>query len=177
MAKLRNKPVTAQDLSDAHAEFQNESDRGCVLLGAAQVDFLLAKAIEKRLARGNEVSKTLLFETNAPIGTFASRITVAYALGIIGPKTKADLGVIRDIRNDFAHTVGSLDFSNRSVADRCKNLQLPKAFASKHGREVQAIMSKVRMMFVTAVVMISGELKIITGFHSYDEKEPFDIEK
>ena len=172
MTKPRNRPVTPEALSDAQDEFQNESDRGCALLGAAQVEHLLGQAIQKHLERGEETGQRLLLAPDAPLGTFSSRTLAAYSLGIIGPTTKGDIDVIRDIRNDFAHTVASLDFSNQSIAGRCNNLKLPYWFERKYGEDVMKLLSTPRMLFITAVVMITGDLKVLVGLRTSESDEP-----
>lgn len=52
-----------------------------------------------------------LFRHNGPLSTFSARLDMAFALYLIGEKTRHDLDIIRDIRNDFAHDleVGSPD--------------------------------------------------------------------
>ena len=177
MSKLRKRPVTNVQLLEAQEEFQNESDRGCALLGAAQVDYLLGKAIEMRLERREETKQALLFDPMAPLSSFSARTLAAYAMRIIGPITRSDIDIIRDVRNDFAHTVGSVDFGEPSIARRCMSLQHPRLFASAHGHEVESIIFNPRMMYVTAVVFFAGDLKVFVGYRDRKDDKPLDIEK
>jgi hypothetical protein len=64
------------------------------------------------------------FDYDGPMGTFASRIAVAYALGIFGPQTRHDLDLIRHLRNQFAHCRNPLSFDMPAAAD-CSHLQIP----------------------------------------------------
>jgi DNA-binding MltR family transcriptional regulator len=51
-----------------------------------------------------------------PLGTFSSRIKIAYALGIIGGKSRHDLDIVGNIRNAFAHGMRDLAFDTKEIA-------------------------------------------------------------
>jgi hypothetical protein len=55
---------------------------------------------------------------------FSSRIIVAYALKIIGPITRADLDLIRLLRNEFAHSRMPFDFKTPPVRAVCDQLKI-----------------------------------------------------
>jgi len=59
-----------------------------------------------------------LFGGDAPLATFSSKIKLAFALGLITRKTRRQLDVIRQLRNDFAHARGALDFDDVKCRDR-----------------------------------------------------------
>jgi hypothetical protein len=63
-----------------------------------------------------------LFEERGPLSDFASKIQVGYAMGLFGPKTKQDLGLIREIRNAFAHSLALISFDTKEIADVCHML-------------------------------------------------------
>jgi hypothetical protein len=73
----------------------------------------------------NNLAKRL-FEFEGPIGTFASKIDLGFALSIYGRKTNHDLGLVRLIRNEFAHCRLPLRFQMAEVTDVCSHLQLPE---------------------------------------------------
>ncbi len=66
-----------------------------------------------------------LFSNRGPFADFSARIGTSHAFGIIGPQTHHDLNLIRRIRNEFAHTLKSLDFASAPIASRCSELKLP----------------------------------------------------
>ncbi|WP_374387933.1 MltR family transcriptional regulator [Sandaracinobacter sp.] len=97
-----------------------ESDRGAVLISTGYMeeqlkDVLLAFMLDTPQAR------ELVTSGNAPLGSFSSRISACYTLGLISENEYSDLMLLRRIRNDFAHDMHT-SFDTPSVVDRCKLL-------------------------------------------------------
>jgi hypothetical protein len=120
-------------------ELGAESDRGAALLSGAYVDSWLEKAVKSRLSdRQLRKDGTLfhrLFEgANPPLQSFSAKIDLAFALKLIGPHSYDDLGIIRYVRNRFAHVVDfdspwqGLRFTDQSIEARCNNLWFPKNY-------------------------------------------------
>jgi mannitol operon repressor len=99
---------------------RKESDRGAVLVHASMLDELLKRSIEARLVDHAEVEK-LTEGFNAPIGTLSSRALLAFATGVISEAEFREAGLIRKIRNDFAHSI-EMSFSDEKVISRCNLL-------------------------------------------------------
>lgn len=98
-----------------------ESDRGCALFAAAYLDSALSDLLFLSFVESKKIEDDL-FEGNAPLSAFSSRIKMAFYLGRISAECRADLDTIRKIRNDFAHEAGLISFDSQSTADRCRNL-------------------------------------------------------
>jgi hypothetical protein len=113
----------------------HESDRACALMVAAYLEDELQRLLKAYFVDDPKaVGK--LFDPMGPLGTFSATITMAYALGLIGPNVRHDLDLIRRIRNDFAHLSESLTFETPSIRDRCKDLHFAKRiFGSVPGRK------------------------------------------
>jgi mannitol operon repressor len=92
------------DWSKMMDALKGESQRGKVLVSAAFLDNQLGIIIESFLLEGRGIKK-LLDGPTAPLATFSSRITMAYALGLIDTKEKGTIDAIRKIRNEFAHDI------------------------------------------------------------------------
>ncbi len=82
-----------------------------------------------------------LFSGSAPLGSFATRIGLAYALGIYGPRTRHDLQILKDIRNAFAHANLAINFDTREVADLCCSFHCLEALKDREGRGPQELLS------------------------------------
>jgi DNA-binding MltR family transcriptional regulator len=96
-------------------ELERESDRGVALIAAAYLDTALRIMLESSLAGGQTIADKLFNSPNAPLGTFSSRIAMAYGLGHIGPKYFSALESIREIRNAFAHFHRTLTFGDPEI--------------------------------------------------------------
>jgi len=54
---------------------------------------------------------------------YAVKIRMAFALGVFGPLTRADLDIMRHVRNLFAHDRSHLVFDERIVSDLSEQIQ------------------------------------------------------
>ena len=124
------------EVLDFRRSLQDETDRGCALMVASLLDFKLEQLLRSRFVDDKRSSDAML-ETGHALGTFSSRIDLAYLLGLIGPQTKRDLHLIRRIRNDFGHRHLPLAFTDASVRDRCQELfHYHEIYLSKDPRRV-----------------------------------------
>jgi hypothetical protein len=87
--------------------FLGETDRGAVLITAEWLSNLLMDLLISHMPNRDHRKKGFreIFGGRGELSTFSSRIKIAYALGFINKDTYADLEKIRDIRNDFAHSL------------------------------------------------------------------------
>lgn len=88
------------------------------------------------------------------LGTFSSKIIIAYAMKIIGPITHSDLNLIKELRNQFAHSRRPFDFRTPQVEAVCNNLKVPHLPDSNDSFKSRIIgadeKSKSWMLFVSA---------------------------
>lgn len=124
------------------ASLNRESNRGIALVAAAMLDeallVLLVRSVLNTL--GDDQSRidvrTTLFEDRGPLQTFSAKIDMAYVSGALDEADWKALHMVRNIRNDFAHSV-SLDFSNQSIQARIRNLRellFPRMELKKEGK-------------------------------------------
>jgi DNA-binding MltR family transcriptional regulator len=131
-AGVRVKSVTDKKKFD----LVEESDRGCVLVGAA----LLEERLEEMFIavfKANKTPKKIqdsIFDSNGALSTFSAKIKMAYALGFIEKYMFEDLESIRRIRNDFAHSTKEVDFIGSNVADVISSMHCAQNFKGKMKR-------------------------------------------
>ena len=130
MAKKSKLPPNAVGLTQAIDRFTKQGDRGTALVAAAWLDDAVKECLRAMFRPDQRVVDELL-QGDGPLGSFSSRIKLAYLLDLIDPAARADLDRIRGIRNDFAHRRDDLRFSTPSIRDRCR--QLRGAAACKAG--------------------------------------------
>ena len=148
MDKLDKSNSKIDDLNKFLKEFQNETDRGSAILGAAMLDQKLKTILQDFLIEGK--STDLLFNApNAPLGTFSSRQHLAFSLGLISEYEYNDCEIVRKIRNDFAHKF-ELDFSfkEKRIATLCRKLE-----ASTPG-DKEKFKENPRFLFINSVIML-----------------------
>src|SRR5688572_4839754 len=98
-------------------ELIEESDRGCVIVGAAQLEDDLAELLRHRLKTNGLSQKHIdaMFALSGPLSSFSSKSLVCYGFGLITKSTYDDLTKIRRLRNKFAHNAKAADFLDPEV--------------------------------------------------------------
>ena len=99
-----------------------ETDRGCALLAASYLDTELEHVLVQSLVDDPKVAQDLL-RASGPLGSFSTRIDLAYLIGLIGPLVHKDLNVLRKVRNEFGHSTQPITFEEPSIASRCREIQ------------------------------------------------------
>lgn len=129
-----NKPLPHFfDLLDV---LEHESDRGYVLVIADYLDNSLQELINVKANIVNPNGKYFksdfdrLFNPDGLLGSFSSKIKLAYLFGLIDEKLFKIIDYVRGIRNDFAHTVEKASLDSDSNKDRLDNA-LEIAYDSK----------------------------------------------
>jgi hypothetical protein len=113
------------DLKEFFVAFRKESDRACAVLGRALLEDHVRRLLVAALVPATNLRD--LFEGQAPLATFSSRIRLAEALGLLAHDEATDLNIIRDIGNDFAHGLDhSMSFDEQSIRERVLALQSPR---------------------------------------------------
>lgn len=118
---MKEKLFNTEDVFAFRRALTPESDRGAALMAAAYLDSQLAELLRRSFVDDVSVVDELL-EQSKPVGTFSSRIDLAYALGYLGKSTHRDLHLIRKIRNDFGHVPTPIGFEHPPIASRCREL-------------------------------------------------------
>ncbi|MDG9768007.1 MltR family transcriptional regulator [Stenotrophomonas maltophilia] len=138
------------DLQNFLTELQAETDRGLALVGLALLDEKLLETLQAFFVDGKS-STRLLTDPNAPLGTLSARIEACAALGLITPDEHQEIGLLRRIRNEFAHKRHGLDFNSPKVAGLCTSLKsnLPMD---------DARLASNRFRFINATVLLTLSL-------------------
>ncbi len=91
------------------------------IVGATFLDNLIADILfNYMIADDKEVEEIL--RDGRSMGTFSSRITTAYCLGLICKTVRDDLRLISKIRNKFAHKL-KISFDLEPIRDLCLSLK------------------------------------------------------
>lgn len=121
-------------------EFQGESDRVCAIMGTALVEDTLVKVIGGCLEKTAEHNR-MFHDEGGPFGTFKRRILGARAFDLCTKEMEAEMEVIGEIRNQFAHALLSIDFENEHIAEKLSQLPPP---TPTHKREKEVSSNRLR---------------------------------
>lgn len=105
--------VSAHDLppADFVTALKGESDRGAIILAATMIDDRLTIALQERMPNINSDERARIFGVDGLAGTFANRLKLSQALGIIDRGTRKLIELIREMRNACAHSRQTVTFS------------------------------------------------------------------
>lgn len=143
-----------KDYGEILEALQSESHRGGVLLGAAILEDYLYKLLKGFMVDDpSKVKKLLEGGTNAPLGSLSAKTLGAYCLGLISEDEFADIEIIRDVRNKFAHRLLEATFDDQSIKDKCKNLSTPDILPHMKHEDAPT-------RFLMAVSMLSSRIAI-----------------
>ena len=129
--------LTSDSESRALAGLAKESDRAAGIIAATFVEDRLTRAIKQRL-RQSDARKSLtsilladIFRPSGPLGTFSTKNKIGYLLGLYQARFYRELELVKDIRNDFAHSLDTATFDTPSIRDRCAHLKIIEQYVIK----------------------------------------------
>jgi len=96
-------------------------ERAIAIVGATFLDSILEHTLINFLADDEKETRKLLHFDQA-MGTFSSRITATYCLGLVCKTVRDDLRTVAKIRNRFAHELGA-SFDREPVRGWCLSLR------------------------------------------------------
>jgi DNA-binding MltR family transcriptional regulator len=114
-----------EDKNEESAFYELDSHRGIAVVGAAIVENRLT-AVLRAAMRQDESALQELFRSSGPLGTFGTKIRLAYLLRLIHEDLYNDLLIVTRIRNAFAHDVKISSFEEQSIRAKMRT--------SKHSR-------------------------------------------
>jgi mannitol operon repressor len=104
-------------------ELENQSDRGAGIVAAAIVEEHLTKSLQCRLRLTKTIEERIFsIDRGGFASEFASKVDLAFCVGLIQQTILNDLRLIAKIRNRFAHRVEPLQFSDGEISAWCDTL-------------------------------------------------------
>jgi DNA-binding MltR family transcriptional regulator len=109
------------------SEIEEQSDRGVAIVGLAWVEEALLEALESFLV-DDKKARDRLFGRSGPLSSLSAKIDLARLLGMTTKVISSDMHTMREIRNEFAHSVlakddSALTFSTPHIKDKCLSLK------------------------------------------------------
>jgi DNA-binding MltR family transcriptional regulator len=99
---------------------------GVVITSTAILDNQLEHVLKTAMRPLSKKMYERLFDSFGPLSSFASKIVMAYALGIITSEIYDELEKIRHIRNEFSHSSKLLNFESKEIAPKFLALKKPQ---------------------------------------------------
>lgn len=172
MAKRKRKP-SFEELceigNELYADLEKESDRGLVLVTADYLSSLLEALLRQVFVddHNGEAANVLdnLFREMGPLGSFAVRTRLAYLMGLIGGDTYHALGLIRELRNEAAHSISPFSFGASDIRDKCRRLTEWEYYKQRS----EEVGQTGRQQFMFTMWWVAVELMLRTGSRRHAE--------
>jgi DNA-binding MltR family transcriptional regulator len=152
---------TPKDITAILASIEGDNDRSVALVGASLIEYTLEEAIRARIRpfdpEDDKADFERLFGINGVFAGLSGKIISAYALKIFGPAVRRDLELINKIRNEFAHDMNPLGFSDEHIKSRCRELQTPKETTYRK-------MDIPRGMYLATISLLTGVIGLRNAF-------------
>ena len=103
-------------------EMHDQNDRGCAIVASTILDAQLAEAIEQQWPPISRDMRSRLFVGTAPLASFAAKILVAQAMGVLSAGARQDFDRIRRIRNYAAHAGTPFSFDLPKIQEQVDRL-------------------------------------------------------
>ncbi|WP_068878670.1 MULTISPECIES: MltR family transcriptional regulator [unclassified Phenylobacterium] len=113
--------------------FETDTDRAVAIVSASMIERALEDALVVRLRQDATIIDRM-FQVSGPLGSFSSKIDLAYLTGMIGREAHQDLIRIKNVRNRFAHDTEIKDFESAPIRQEMTGFQLINSVvAEDHG--------------------------------------------
>jgi DNA-binding MltR family transcriptional regulator len=135
-------------------------------MSVAYIDERLSVLLEKYFVDDKSIIQTL-FDATGPLGTFSSKLKLAYGIGLLPKNVYTDCNKIRKIRNSFAHISKPISFEDEPIKSQTHSLILHGI--DSHNR------TKVRFTrsIMSILLVIENSIRTIKRC---EPKKDFDIE-
>jgi len=114
--------VAARKTRAGTAGIQCENDGGTIILAAAGIEDMLEYQILARLPglKGDIEAQKRLFENDGPLGSFAKKLSMAYAMGFVDKPYRKLIDIIREMRNACADERKPSSLASPDLHAACK---------------------------------------------------------
>jgi hypothetical protein len=112
--------VLAIDLLATISDLAKQAQSGKALIYAGIVEDWLQKLLIHHMRPLSNTMLQRLFEGYGPVSSFSGRADIAFAFDLISEEVFQDLRIIKDIRNQFAHTVDPVHFDSKEIVESCR---------------------------------------------------------
>jgi len=150
-----SKGISAEQLNQAFAEIFKQTDRAAAIVSSTMFEEILERILINFLCE-RESLKRSLFDGVAPLSTLSAKILMAYNLGLIKKAELEDLNLIKNIRNDFAHSMVMVNFETQRIKDKC--IQLKTLINTKPPQKVMDEFKTTKSFFQVNVTLLASIL-------------------
>jgi hypothetical protein len=135
MTETKDAATVGRNLGEAIANLSRQGHSAIVFHAVAIIEYDLERCLKRAFRFLDAGMEKRLFGAYGPVGTFAAKIDIAYALGITTDEVHAELNKFRRIRNVFAHKRGPLSLDTEPVKAKFYALKRPVGITGSYAEQ------------------------------------------
>jgi hypothetical protein len=152
------KKYVPRDYMAVLEEALGQNDRAAISAGTSLVDFALERYIASRLRPPSKKDLGRLFTESGIFGSFSQRILGAYFMRLIGPITRGNLDLIREVRNQVSHDMNPVSFQDTScIKSRCLQIDRQHFGPDMQGTSPGAVFKVAIQVYMASLLMRAGD--------------------
>jgi DNA-binding MltR family transcriptional regulator len=144
-----------------------DGERAAVILAAARIDMSLEEILKSVLLPSSGGADDL-FDTERPLSTLSSKITLVHRLGLIDADVERSIQSIRKIRNEFAHSHQRTSLKDGASSNRLHEFEKLARKSPPYEQFFRGFTSSMEnkelAIFVACVAVLSMQLEICCQF-------------
>ncbi len=121
--KEKKLPDWLEDMLKKSGMKKVESPRAYVIIMVAYIEDVLTKVLKSNLVLPIDNKGEDLFSQYAPLFHLGAKIRLAYRMGLISPEMRWMLDMLRELRDDCAHSHTELDLKQSPYRDKIDEMQ------------------------------------------------------
>lgn len=167
MSKKKRKSTLGDHEETIVYALAGESDRGCVLVSTEFLSDALEAYLRTKFSKVGTpkgIQERLLTAQMAPLSSFAMRINICRAIGLIGTKTFHALDDLREIRNRAAHHT-AFNLQDKEIEQQIRTLS-DFSLATSNGQEDSVLTEKWKSVGEDFAAISSERATILNGTFS-----------
>jgi DNA-binding MltR family transcriptional regulator len=116
--------ITDQKADVILSQIDKGPDRIAAIVAVAHLEDVLTETLSTVFEGDNDV-KSRMLKGYGPLASLAAKIDLAHMMGMLPRDLRKHLFLVKDIRNEFAHTAAKTTFKSQRICDLTKNLPAP----------------------------------------------------
>lgn len=171
--KLLREHPTQKEMLRVIAELGQGPDQALAVTGLAYLENIAEQVLRAKFIALNGEEDARIFDASAGgiLGSMSAKLRIIYALGLLPQQTYADLLLMNQIRNVFAHSLHQVTFSNPEITQDCGRLSAANEYIHVAGKVIPPEKNP-KFLFSNSVFLLF--LALLTVLDSFGKVPPLE---
>jgi len=165
------------ELHNAMHSLYGQPDRVAAIMATAMVEAVLERLLVASFKQRSRERERAMLGQSGPLATFAAKIQIAAAFGVITEPISEELTRMKNVRNIFAHAATNVSFDTPEIAELADNFKSLAAMRSGPGIRdhpvAETYKGKPGYVLVATLlsILMDGQIAKLGGERVYPERK------